>query len=49
MTDVVLDGAQSIALEQAENRLHLQKALMVKLVGAGVRGRAATGVKVAVA
>src|SRR5262245_53152545 len=30
-TNAVLDGPQSIALEQAENRLHLQKALMVAL------------------
>src|SRR5437870_2415745 len=30
VTDAVLDGPQSIAIEQAENRLHLQKGLMVK-------------------
>jgi ornithine carbamoyltransferase len=34
VTDEVLDGPQSVVLEQAENRLHLQKALMVELVGA---------------
>ena len=34
VTDEVLDGPLSIALEQAENRLHLQKALMVTLVEA---------------
>ena len=34
VTDDVLDGPQSIVIEQAENRLHLQKALMVALVGA---------------
>ncbi len=34
VTDEVLDGPQSVVMEQAENRLHLQKALMVKLVGA---------------
>jgi hypothetical protein len=33
----VLDGPQSIALEQAENRLHLQKALMERLVAANPR------------
>ena len=32
VTDAVLDGPHSIALEQAENRLHLQKALMESLV-----------------
>ena len=31
VTDQVLDGPQSVALGQAENRLHLQKALMVAL------------------
>ena len=31
VTDQVLDGPQSLALGQAENRLHLQKALMVAL------------------
>jgi ornithine carbamoyltransferase len=39
VTDEVIDGPQSVVLEQAENRLHLQKALMVALVGAG-RGAA---------
>jgi ornithine carbamoyltransferase len=38
VTDEVLDGPQSIVVEQAENRLHLQKALMVELV-AGSRPR----------
>jgi ornithine carbamoyltransferase len=33
VTDAVLDGPQSVALEQAENRLHLQKALLVALAG----------------
>jgi ornithine carbamoyltransferase len=32
VNDAVLDGPQSIALDQAENRLHLQKGLMVKLL-----------------
>lgn len=31
VTDAVLDGPQSIVIEQAANRLHLQKALMVEL------------------
>ncbi len=37
VTDAVLDGPQSIVLEQAENRLHLQKALMERLVSAHPR------------
>jgi len=34
VTDAVIDGPHSVVLEQAENRLHLQKALMVALAGA---------------
>jgi ornithine carbamoyltransferase len=33
VTNEVIDGPQSIVVEQAENRLHLQKALMVALAG----------------
>jgi ornithine carbamoyltransferase len=33
ITDAVLDGPQSIALEQAENRLHAQKAVILSLLG----------------
>jgi ornithine carbamoyltransferase len=29
----VLDGKQSIVLQQAENRLHAQKAIMLRLLG----------------
>ena len=32
VTDQVIDGPHSIVVEQAENRLHLQKALMASLV-----------------
>ncbi len=39
VTDAVMDGPQSIVIEQAENRLHLQKGLMAELV------RASGGVK----
>jgi ornithine carbamoyltransferase len=34
VTDAVLDGPRSIVLPQAENRLHLQKGLMVELMRA---------------
>jgi ornithine carbamoyltransferase len=34
ITDAVLDGPQSVVFEQAENRLHVQKAIMVWLRGA---------------
>jgi ornithine carbamoyltransferase len=33
VTDAVLDGPQSIVLDQAENRLHAQKAVILTLVG----------------
>ena len=33
ITDDVLDGPASVAYEQAENRLHAQKALLLKLLG----------------
>jgi ornithine carbamoyltransferase len=35
ITDDVLDGASSVVLEQAENRLHVQKAIMVWLSTSG--------------
>lgn len=34
VTDAVLDGPQSVVFEQAENRMHAQKALMALLLGA---------------
>jgi len=37
ITDDVLDGPQSVVLDQAENRLHVQKALLARLLGG--RGR----------
>jgi ornithine carbamoyltransferase len=33
VTDVVLDGPQSIVFDQAENRMHTQKALLLLLLG----------------
>jgi ornithine carbamoyltransferase len=36
ITDEVLDSAQSIALDQAENRLHAQKAIVLWLLGASL-------------
>ena len=33
VTNEVIDGPQSVVVEQAENRLHLQKSLMVALAG----------------
>jgi ornithine carbamoyltransferase len=33
VTDDVMDGKQSVVFDQAENRMHAQKALLVKLLG----------------
>jgi ornithine carbamoyltransferase len=38
VTDAVLDGPQSVVFDQAENRLHAQKALLLLLVG-GANGK----------
>jgi ornithine carbamoyltransferase len=35
ITDAVMDGAASVVYDQAENRLHVQKALLLKLLGQG--------------
>ena len=37
ITDEVMDGPRSAVFDEAENRLHAQKALMVFLAGGGVR------------
>ncbi|MBI4593908.1 MAG: ornithine carbamoyltransferase, partial [Candidatus Rokubacteria bacterium] len=36
ISDGVLDGAQSIVLDQAENRLHAQKAVLLDLLGGSI-------------
>jgi len=36
ITDAVLDGPHSIALDQAENRLHAQKAIILTLLGGSI-------------
>jgi ornithine carbamoyltransferase len=41
VTDAVLDGPQSVVFDQAENRMHAQKALMLLLLGPGA-GRTGT-------
>jgi ornithine carbamoyltransferase len=35
VTDDVMDGPQSIVFQQAENRMHLAKGLLVWLLGEG--------------
>jgi ornithine carbamoyltransferase len=39
ISDEVMDGPRSIVFDQAENRLHMQKAILVKLLGPGTPGR----------
>jgi len=36
ITDAILDGPHSIALDQAENRLHAQKAVILTLLGGSI-------------
>jgi ornithine carbamoyltransferase len=33
ITDEVMDGPASVVYDQAENRLHVQKALLLRLLG----------------
>jgi ornithine carbamoyltransferase len=35
ITDAVLDGPQSVVLDQSENRLHVQKAVLLRVLGKG--------------
>ena len=39
ITAEVLDGPQSVVIDQAENRLHMQKAILTNLLGNGRQGR----------
>ena len=36
--DAVLDGPNSVVVDQAENRLHAQRALLLELIGNAVSG-----------
>lgn len=43
IADAVLDGPSSVVVDQAENRLHVQRALLIHLLtGAGATGKEAT-------
>jgi N-acetylornithine carbamoyltransferase len=33
VTDAVIDGPRSVVIDEAENRLHAQKAVMAQLLG----------------
>ena len=37
VTDSVIDSPQSVVFDQAENRLHIQKAILIMLLGGGLR------------
>jgi N-acetylornithine carbamoyltransferase len=36
-TDAVMDAPSCVAIDEAENRLHVQKALMLRLLGVEAR------------
>ena len=35
VTDAVIDSARSVVFDQAENRMHVQKAILAMLMGGG--------------
>lgn len=37
VTDAVIDSRQSVVFDQAENRMHVQKAVLLMLLGGGIR------------
>jgi len=43
ITDDVMDGPRSVVFDQAENRLHVQKALLAFLMGATAPNARASG------
>ncbi len=47
VTDEVLDSPQSVVYDEAENRLHVQNAILVLLAGTNKRGKRASAVRAA--
>jgi len=45
VTDAVIDSPRSVVFDQAENRLHVQKAIMLMLLGGNIPRMAAAGQK----
>jgi len=37
VTDAVIDSPRSVVFDQAENRLHIQKSILLMLLGGGLR------------
>ncbi|MGH9539616.1 MAG: ornithine carbamoyltransferase, partial [Terriglobales bacterium] len=37
VTDAVIDSSRSVVFDQAENRLHVQKAILLMLLGDGAQ------------
>jgi len=45
VTDAVIDSPRSVVFDQAENRLHVQKAIMLTLLGGNIPRMAAASQK----